>query len=65
MHDAGSSALERLIDGKQREVWAHKREIKHRRRKLRRAAAELNDYKRQLAELGIQLIGAGEIHGRK
>ena len=65
MHDAVGSVLERLIDDKQREVLQHKREIKCRRRKLRQAAAELSDYKRQLAELGIQLIGAGEIHGRK
>ncbi len=65
MHDADSSVLEQLIDDKQREVLLHKREIKHRRRKLCRAAAELEQYRRQLKALGIELIGAGEIHGRK
>ena len=52
------------IRSKQDEVSQYKREIKNSRRKLRTAAAELNDYKRQLARLGIEYIGVGDNHGR-
>ena len=62
---AKADSLTRLAEEKQHEVSQHKREIKKHRRRLQIAAAELSDYKRQLAELGIELIGAGEIHGRK
>ena len=64
MQNVESSELERLIDGKHREVLLHKREIKHRRYKLRKAAAELEQYRRQLKALGIELIGEGDTHGR-
>ena len=63
---AKSDSLTRLAEEKQYEVSQYKREIKHSRYKLRKAAAELEQYRRQLKALGIELIGAeGEIHGRK
>ncbi len=62
---AKAGSLTRLAEGKQHEVSQHKREIKKHRRQLQIAAAELDDYKRQLAEFGIEFIGAGDDHGRK
>ena len=62
---AKADSLTRLAEGKQHEVSQHKREIKKHRRQLQIAAAELDDYKRQLAEFGIEFIGAdGDTHGR-
>jgi len=63
---AKADSLTRLAEEKQYEVSQHKREIKKHRRQLQIAAAELDDYKRQLAELGIELIGVdGDTHGRR
>ena len=61
---ANADSLTRLAEKKQREVSQHKREIKKHRYRLQIAARELEIFKQQLADLGIEYIGAGEIHGR-